>query len=115
MRPLPLVEAAPGLVKKFCGPLTCGVILVRVVRCDSNVYGIEVLVAGYPFSHLTAAPVKICLVKHLSVFEVAHSRVRAQSIKNRKQKACAAADRFVGADQCGMKKGGEWNSPRDEI
>lgn len=120
---VPLLREAATLLKISAGlwpaVRTRRVILVRIVRYDSNqtyVYtASKSSIAKYPFFHFMVDPVKICLVKHFDVFEAVHSRVLAQSIKNQKQKARAATDRSVGADQCGMKKGREQNGLCDEI
>jgi len=77
-------------VENFCGPLTYVVqtplchfrthISPRSERARHRVS----LVAKYPYSHSSTDPVKICLVKHLDVFEAAYPRVLAQSIKSQR-------------------------------
>lgn len=79
-----------SFVENFCGPLTYVVqtplchfrthISPRSVRARHRVS----LVAKYPYSHSSTDPVKICLVKHLDVFEAAYPRVLAQSIKSQR-------------------------------
>lgn len=85
-----LIKVFRSFVKNFCMSLT------RVVQAPLYHFRTRIspryerarhrvpLVAKYPYSHSSTDPVKICLVKHLDVFEAAYPRVLAQSIKSQR-------------------------------
>lgn len=88
--PHPLVKIFRSFVKNFCGPLICVVrallyhFRTRISPRSKRARHRVSLVAKYPYSHSSTDPVKICLVKHLDVFEAAYPRVLAQSIKSQR-------------------------------
>jgi len=92
------VEAIPGFVKNFCGPLTCvaDALCHSRTRFESNVHERE-----SKFSKREAlrfpiwrSIVKICLVKHLDVFE-AGALARTRTIYQKSKAESARGHRQV--------------------
>lgn len=83
-----LIKMFRNFVKNFCGLLTYVVRLyhfrTRISPRSKRARHRVSLIAKYPYSHSSTDPVKICLVKHLDVFEAAYPRVLAQSIKSQR-------------------------------